>query len=250
MSGPIDGTACCPVVELRQYTLHPGQRDTLIALFDREFVETQEAAGIRVIAQFRDLDRPDVFTWLRGFGDMTSRAGALAAFYDGPLWAAHRDAANATMISSDNVRLLRPVRPQSGFVLDGGQRPHRNATAIPPFLFVATIYSLASPVTGEFREFFERLMTADLVASGARPIAVLETEPSANTFPRLPVREGEHAFVWFARFSEVTAYDLHLAALDASRQWREKVRPALELQLESPVEIMRLSPTSRSWLPA
>lgn len=31
-----------PIVELRQYTLHPGKRDTLIELFDREFVETQE----------------------------------------------------------------------------------------------------------------------------------------------------------------------------------------------------------------
>ena len=26
---------CCPVVELKQYTLHPGMRDTLIELFDR-----------------------------------------------------------------------------------------------------------------------------------------------------------------------------------------------------------------------
>ncbi|TIT92200.1 MAG: NIPSNAP family protein, partial [Mesorhizobium sp.] len=32
-----------PVVELRQYTLKPGRRETLIALFDREFIETQEA---------------------------------------------------------------------------------------------------------------------------------------------------------------------------------------------------------------
>ena len=29
-----------PIVELRRYTLHPGRRDTLIELFDREFVET------------------------------------------------------------------------------------------------------------------------------------------------------------------------------------------------------------------
>jgi hypothetical protein len=35
-----------PIVELRQYTLRPGQRDVLIDLFDREFVESQEAAGL------------------------------------------------------------------------------------------------------------------------------------------------------------------------------------------------------------
>lgn len=38
---------CCPVVELRQYTLHPGKRDVLIDLFDREFIEPQEALGIK-----------------------------------------------------------------------------------------------------------------------------------------------------------------------------------------------------------
>ena len=46
----------CPIIELRQYALHPGQREALITLFDREFVESQEVAGIRVIGQFRDLD--------------------------------------------------------------------------------------------------------------------------------------------------------------------------------------------------
>ena len=88
------------VVELRQYTLHPGKRDVLIELFDREFVESQEALGIQLLGQFRDIDRPDVFTWLRGFDSMSSRADALAGFYDGPVWAKHRDAANATMIDA------------------------------------------------------------------------------------------------------------------------------------------------------
>ena len=44
---------CCPVVELRQYTLHPGQRDVLIDLFDREFVESQEALGMKIFTAGR-----------------------------------------------------------------------------------------------------------------------------------------------------------------------------------------------------
>jgi hypothetical protein len=40
---------CCPVVELRQYTLKPGQREVLIDLFDKYFVESQEAAGMTII---------------------------------------------------------------------------------------------------------------------------------------------------------------------------------------------------------
>jgi len=45
-------TGCCPVVELRYYALRPGKRETLIALFDHEFIETQEEVGIQLIAQF------------------------------------------------------------------------------------------------------------------------------------------------------------------------------------------------------
>ena len=84
-----------PVVELRQYTLRPGQRDVLIDLFDREFVESQEADGMAIVGQFRDLDDPDRFTWIRGFASMPARARALASFYGGPVWKAHSARANA-----------------------------------------------------------------------------------------------------------------------------------------------------------
>ena len=49
------------VIELRQYTLRPNKRDALIDLFDRELVEPQEAVGMTVLGQFRDLDHPDLF---------------------------------------------------------------------------------------------------------------------------------------------------------------------------------------------
>ena len=58
---------CCPIVELRQYTLHPGQRDVLIELFDANLSKRQEAEGIKVIGIFRRMDAPDQFVWLRGF---------------------------------------------------------------------------------------------------------------------------------------------------------------------------------------
>src|SRR6266542_1920072 len=106
---------CCPIVELRQYTLHPGKRDVLIDLFDREFVESQEALGMKLIGQFRYLDNSNRFVWLRGFRDMSLRAQALKDFYGGPVWKAHREAANATMIDSDNVLLLHPATATSGF---------------------------------------------------------------------------------------------------------------------------------------
>lgn len=71
----------CPIVELRQYALHPGRREALITLFDREFIESQEELGIEVLGQFRDLDNPDRFVWLRGFETMPGRAEVLTGFY-------------------------------------------------------------------------------------------------------------------------------------------------------------------------
>ncbi|MGJ6960388.1 NIPSNAP family protein [Streptosporangium sp. G11] len=121
--------ACCPILELRRYTLRPGRRDDLITLFDREFVESQEAAGMRVVGQFRDRDDPGRFVWLREFRDMESRAEALTAFYGGPVWKAHSDEANGTMIDSDDVLLLRPAGPGAGFDLSGAVRPAANGEA-------------------------------------------------------------------------------------------------------------------------
>lgn len=106
------------IVEFRQYTLRPGARETLIELFEREFVTGQQAVGITVGGRFRDLDDPDRFVWLRAFPDMAHRRRALEAFYTGPVWREHRDVANATMIDSDDVLLLRGP----GFELEPGLR--------------------------------------------------------------------------------------------------------------------------------
>lgn len=70
---PSSQRECCPVLELRQYTLKPGQRDAFIALFDRHFVESQEAVGMTLVGQYRDRRRPERLVWIRGFPDMQSR---------------------------------------------------------------------------------------------------------------------------------------------------------------------------------
>src|ERR1700720_3746051 len=183
---------CCPVVELRQYTLHPGKRDVLIDLFDREFIEPQEALGMKVNGQFRDLDHPDLFVWLRGFRNMTSRAKALSDFYGGPVWKTHREAANATMIDSDNVLLLRPALPTSGFSLDNVKRPPEGSDEVPTNLVVATIYYFEDPVASDFINFFEHTLRPAAESLGATISAYFVTENSENTFAALPVRAGEN----------------------------------------------------------
>ena len=232
-----------PIVELRQYTLHPGRRDVLIELFEREFIETQQAVGMEVIAHARDLDLPDRFVWFRGFHDMPSRAEGLQAFYSGPAWQAHREAANATMIDSDNVLLLHEARPGSGFALP----PSRAALGANTRsgLLVATIYALAAPVDAAFLDFYDAQLAPAARAAGAHVLASYATEHSANNFPRLPVREGEEVFVWVASFANQAGYDAYLATLEHSPAWREVI-DELTPRLRGPSEVHRLEAAARS----
>ena len=239
---------CCPIVELRQYTLHPGKRDILIDLFDREFIEPQETLGIKVIGQFRDLDRPDRFVWLRGFRDMTSRAKALTDFYNGPVWKAHRQAANATMIDSDNVLLLRPAVPKSGFSLENMKRSPMGSDEVPKSLVVAILYYFEGPVAPDFINFFEHALKPVVGTLGATVSAYFVTENSENTFPALPVRAGENVFVWFSTFQDSAAYENYVAALSQSKRWRGEVSGGLALYLNRAPEELKLSPTARSQL--
>jgi hypothetical protein len=148
------------------------------------------------------------------------------------------------MVSSDNVRLLHPVGSEAGFAL--GARGAPGATAIPSGLIVATIYTLTPSAADGFGEFFDRSVAPVLALHGVRLLAAFESEQSVNNFPRLPVREGERAYVWFARFDDVAAYDHSVRGLAADRRWAAEVRPELERRFAAPVEVWRLTPTARS----
>ena len=235
----------CAVIELRQYTLHPGQRDVLIELFEREFVGPLEAAGMTVMGQFHDLDRPDRFVWMRGFPDMYRRAQGLAAFYGGPVWNAHREAANATMIDSDNVLLLRPARFGAGIMLADRRRATRSGSVPAGGCLAVTISPLARPADLRRVAYFESVIAPALEEAGARVLGYYVTETSANTFPRLPVRVGEPVFVWFASFASDAALARHDAQLEASPAWRASFADWSDGLVARP-EVLRLAPTPRS----
>lgn len=180
------------VVELRRYAMHPGRRDELIELFEREFIETQEACGMMAFGHYRDVADPDAFVWMRGFARMEDRAPALEAFYRKSItWKTHRDAANATLLDSDNVLLLRNARGARGVDLAGLVRPDRarEGTVVP-----VTIFMLETRATVAFIETVERMLVAGLAVLGER-IAYWVSEERPNDFPALPVRESEFAFV-------------------------------------------------------
>jgi len=233
------------VLELRQYTLHPGRRDDLIALFEREFIEPQEAVGAHVLATFRDLDHPDRFVWLRGFADMAARGDGLAAFYGGPAWQAHRETANATMIDSDDVHLLRPLGGDQE--LQAALQPRPPVDAAPPAggVFTVTLCPLHQPADDALVHAFDQCIHPWWVGVGGDLLACWVTEPSPNNFPRLPVHENRPVIAWLTRFDDEAAQLRHASLLRASgclesAEWRA--------HLCAEATQVRLAPTPRSAL--
>ncbi|MGY1582665.1 NIPSNAP family protein [Streptomyces sp. MN13] len=232
------------VIELRQYTLRPGRRDELIELFDREFVETQEETGMVVLGQFRDLDDPDRFVWLRGFRDMAVRHRALTSFYGGPVWAAHGPRANATMTDSDDVLLLRPLSDGSGLAVSPAERAPTGSPA-PARFVAATVWSFPPGRHHGITLIRDGLLPA-LAETGPAPLAALTSETAPNTFPRLPVRTGENVAVVLTSYPGESAHRRHLAAVLAHPRVRDGILPALEREQTAAPRTLRLAPTGRS----
>ncbi|MFJ3161101.1 NIPSNAP family protein [Streptomyces kanasensis] len=244
-AAPAVGPRCPSVVELRQYTLRPGRRDELVELFDREFVESQEEVGMAVLGQFRDLDDPDRFVWLRGFRDMQERHRGLGAFYGGPVWERHGPAANATMVSSDDVLLLRPL---AGAGPTARVAPRPAVGAPDPGGVVSAVVWSFPPGRREGADLVRDGLLPALRRTGPAPVAVLATEPAANTFPRLPVRTGENVVVALTPYPDEAARRRHLARLHGDRGARDEVLGPLERELTAPPQVLRLGPTARSLL--
>ena len=197
MPAPAPTPMTCSVIELRRYTLHPGARETLVELFDRELVEPQEAVGMAVLGQFRDLADPDAFVWLRGFADMAARRRGLEAFYGGPVWRRHREAANATMLAWDDVLLLRPTRPWV-------HRPERREGRGSPAGGEASdeaVIAAVHPVTGGDGAALAAQLEA---ATHPRPLLAGSTERATNDFPALSVREADVCVTLALRTSDPT----------------------------------------------
>jgi hypothetical protein len=104
-------------------------------------------------------------------------------------------------------------------------------------MIVATICSLDAPAAVDQ---MERNLLPELAASTPPAVATVVEESSANTFPALPVRTGEHVVVWIQR-TDPTAVD---ATIKASA---ELARASIPRLVGEPAHLL-LEPTPRSRL--
>jgi hypothetical protein len=172
---------------------------------------------------------------------MPTRQQALENFYVGsPAWIAHKKEANATMVDSDNVLLLRALAPRPEF--PGGAPVPSGSEAV----YGVTIYYLGSVDTAQFTEFFDHVILPHLNALNIHPIATLATNEAPNNFPRLPIREHDRVFLWMARWRSEADYESFSEQLRAWSGWRDTAPETVLPALMRKPEQLRLKPTARS----
>ncbi|MDI7862631.1 NIPSNAP family protein [Rhizobiaceae bacterium n13] len=217
----------------------------MISLFDREFVEPQEALGMRIEGEFRDLDDPDSFVWVRSFADMETRTDALASFYSSPIWKEHGPAANTTMLNSDNVLLLKTAAGAFPFPHNLSRDKEAKRSKARGLVVVNTC-SLAPGTEENFARRFREHALPALQDAGARIDGLFATERGKNGFPRLPVREGETVFVWFECHKDQDSVAVCQNHLRQNPVWTREIYPWMDSQCWQKIEIAYLTPTARS----
>jgi hypothetical protein len=144
------------------------------------------------------------------------------------------------MLDSDNVLLLRPAGEGQGFEPTSGGRGA-------PHVIGARIHYLDTVDPVRFASFFDRSIRPRLADLGVRPIARFITEGAANNF-RLPIREHDRVYVWFARWNSLRDEEEFSARWSASSGWRDDAPEAILAGLMRKPERLRLAPTASSAL--
>jgi hypothetical protein len=230
------------VVELRRYTTSHGGRKRFASYFDTYFPEAFEQLDAMVFGQFLPREQADRFVWLRGFRDMPARAVVNARFYYGPLWREHRQKVNALLPDSDDVLLLRPLRPDTAVVVLPAVDPVDEADGAQGIV-VAQIFAVKKGSESVFAAHAEAQFESYRVA-GVRAAGILVTLDEPNNFPQLPVRTDGPWLVWLGVVRDEAA--LH-AQLEPAMQAVASALLASGMLRDAP-EWLAMDPTPRSRL--
>jgi hypothetical protein len=168
---------------------------------------------------------------MRGFSDLPSRGQALSNFYGSQTWAKHREAANATMIDSDNVLLLHPFEDSEHV---------REDLSVNKGLLRVAIHHLGSVSTERFSVFWANTLYPILVEGGYSPFCPLMTAKVENNFPQLPLR-NDPVFLWFMMFNDKNDEQEFSSWWTSRSGWRDQISPDLMPALMRKPEILRLS---------
>ena len=74
------------IFELRQYHLHPGQRDNWVKCMEEEIIPFQVKMGMVILGSFVGEDDDSVYVWIRRFESEAQREVLYKAIYETDFW--------------------------------------------------------------------------------------------------------------------------------------------------------------------
>ena len=97
------------IFELRQYHLHPGQRDNWVKCMEEEIIPFQISKGMVIAGSFRGEADESVYVWLRRFNDETEREKLYEAVYQSDYWKNEIAPKIPEMLDREQMKLTRIV---------------------------------------------------------------------------------------------------------------------------------------------
>jgi hypothetical protein len=202
------------VLELRNYLLKPNMADEFNSYFNKHFVKPMTELSGYTLGQFQIKGVNDKFVWLRGFTDMSTRVKFLNDFYINSLsWKEFGSGANAMMINSDNVYLLRPLTKgknaaeQSETINGNFLQTDKGITVIDFYICNSTLDKTIDLFNTSYLPFLKTLNIED--------ISLWVSEMTENDFPRLPVFQDKNLLVTISNYKNEKEYQAKQKEINA-----------------------------------
>jgi hypothetical protein len=97
------------LVELRQYRMHPGQRDNWVRFMNEVIVPFQKSKGMKVLGMWVAEEDPDLFVWMREFESEEQRVRKYAEVYESDFWKAEVAPQAVTMNQREKMVITRLI---------------------------------------------------------------------------------------------------------------------------------------------
>ncbi|MFH7010676.1 hypothetical protein ACHRV5_02325 [Flavobacterium sp. FlaQc-52] len=185
------------VLELRNYLLKPNKLNDFEEYFNNHFVTPMAELDGFTLGQFKINNVNDRFVWLRGFTDMKTRVNFLNDFYiNSPTWKNFGQGANAMMLNSDHVHLLKPLEKSTTLdFLDINE----GIVLIDFYICNSTLNKVIDLFKTTYIPFLKSLNISDL--------SLWVSEMQENDFPRLPVFQDKNLLVTITKYKDFAEYE-------------------------------------------
>ena len=189
-------------IELRNYLIRPGQRDSYITAFETNLVDTLNLMKNFVFGQFRVKDAKDNFVWIRGFESMDSRKEDLKSFFTSEFWARNRSIPSKYLVNYTNVYLLRPIdifKVESKITFNGKWFGKPKGVAVVDFY-------VANDRLPQLIDFVKSKYDSIIRSAGVKDISYWVSEPEPNNYPDLPAFQDKNLLVSISFFKDENTY--------------------------------------------